>query len=102
MKNYRAVGVVYAVEGFIVASGKSSYFLVAAATIITGVMCYLAVNDASKAKPASLLLWVTVILNTLALFLAIINKSGLGTIATALVDVCIVLYMIMLIKEIHG
>jgi len=30
-----AVSVVYAVEGFIVARGKASYFLAAAATIIT-------------------------------------------------------------------
>ena len=96
------VGIVYAVEGLIVASGKVSYFASAAATVITGVLCYLAVNDASKAKPANFLLWVTVALNALGIILAVLNKGGLVAIGTGLVDLCIALYMIKLIKEIHG
>lgn len=96
------VGLVYFVEGIIVTSGKPSYFIAGAFTVITALFCYLAVKDPSKAKMATILLWVTIILNLIAAVIAFIGKAGAASIGTMVVDICIAAILIKLIKEIHG
>ncbi len=95
-------GLLFFVEGLIVASGKPAYFIAAAITVITAVFCYMAATDSSKTKPAVILLWITIGLNLLGIVLGLINKTSSVTgIALASVDVCIAAYAIKLIKSIH-
>lgn len=95
-------GLLFFVEGLIVASGKPAYFIAALITVITAVFCYMAATDASKAKPATILLWITIVINLLGIVLGLINKNGtVRDIALSAVDVCIAAYATKLIKEIH-
>ena len=96
------VGIVFIVEGLIVATGKTSYFIAGAFTILTAVCCYLAADDPSKAKLATILLWVSIILNFVGIVLGFINKGSGAAIGTAAVDICISAVIIKLLKEING
>ena len=84
-------GLIYAVEGLIVASGKIPYFIAGAITAITGLYCYMSATDPSKAKSASFLLWVAIILDFASCVLG-----------TSVVDICIAAYLLKLIKDING
>ncbi|MBQ1532038.1 MAG: hypothetical protein IIZ57_07865 [Solobacterium sp.] len=95
-------GLIYAVEGLIVASGKIPYFIAGAITAITGLYCYMSATDPSKAKSASFLLWVAIILDFASCVLGFINKAGGVNIGTSVVDICIAAYLLKLIKDING
>ena len=95
-------GILYFVEGIIVATGKSSYFVSGAFTVITALYCLQAVTDSSKAKTATILLWISIVLDLLGMVLAIFAKASVTEIALVAVGVCICAYMVKLIKEIHA
>ncbi len=94
-------GLLYCIEGFIVSSGKLPYFIAAAIILVTAIFCYMAATDASKAKPATILLWITIVLNLAGGVIGLINKSGATNIALSALGVCIAAYLIKQIKEIH-
>ena len=96
------LGIVYFIEGLIVATGKSSYFLSGAITAVTAVLCYLAADDRSKAKPAKILLWASIILSLVGVIIAFASGESIMSIVTVIIDICIAVYMVKLIKEIHG
>lgn len=96
------VGIVYFIEGLIVATGKSSYFLSGAITAVTAVLCYLAADDRSKAQPAKMLLWASIILSAVGVIIALVSRENIMSIITVVIDICIAVYIVRLIKEIHG
>ncbi len=96
------LGLLYCVEGLIVSTGKGSYFIAGIFTVLTAVLCYMSASDSSKAKPATILLWITVILNCISIGIGIVSKSSATSIALAALDACIAAYLIKLIKEING
>ncbi|MDO5121226.1 MAG: hypothetical protein Q4D46_04020, partial [Erysipelotrichaceae bacterium] len=73
-----------------------------AITAITGLYCYMSATDPSKAKSASFLLWVAIILDFASCVLGFINKAGGVNIGTSVVDICIAAYLLKLIKDING
>lgn len=96
------IGLVYVIEGLIVSGNKSSYFIAAALTIFCGVICYLAATDAGKAKLARILLWITVIANFIGVVGGVITHAGGVMIGASVVDLCVAVYMLQLIKKIYG
>ncbi len=96
------LGLLYIVEGFIVTTGKAPYFIAAVLTIVTAVFCYLAVNDSSKAKPATILLWITIVINFAGIIAGFINKAGAANLGLTVLDIIIAAYLIKLLKEIHA
>lgn len=95
-------GIVYCIEGFVVATGKAPYFISGAVTVVTAVLCYLAADDSTKAKPATILLLVSIILSLVAVIAAFVNGISITSIGGAVVDICIAAYLVKTIKEIHG
>lgn len=96
------MGIAYFAEGLIVTADKWPYFVSGAFTLLTGVICFLAVSDSSKAKPAAILLWITIVLDLIGMVFGIIQKAAVTNVAFTGVCVCIAAYMIKLIKQIHG
>ena len=88
------LGIVYFIESLIVATGKSSYFLSGAITAVTAVLCYLAADDRSKAKPAKILLWASIILSLVGVIIALVSRENIMSIVTVIIDICIAVYMV--------
>ncbi|MCR5654086.1 MAG: hypothetical protein K6G07_00375 [Lachnospiraceae bacterium] len=96
------MGAIYVVEGILVPSVKASFYVSGGFVLLTGLMCFVAVNDASKATAAKILLWTMIVINLAGAVLAVIGGSAIASVATTCVTVCIACYMVKLIKTIHG
>ncbi len=96
------LGILYVVEGIIVPSVKASFFVSGGFVLLTALLCFAAVNDASKSKPAIILLVTMIVINLIGAILGVVNGSASASIASAALTVCIAAYMVKLIKAIHG
>ncbi len=99
-----AIGIFYIVAGLVLnVDSKVMYYIAGAITIVTAALCFMAATDASKAQPATILLWATVVINIVSAVIGLVNKSTTGTsIGSAVVDTMLALAMIRLIKTIHS
>ncbi|MCR5624405.1 MAG: hypothetical protein K6G11_04085 [Lachnospiraceae bacterium] len=90
------------VLGIFFSANKAAEIVGGVFPVITALLCLASVKDASKAKPAKILLGVTIVLNLAGIILAVFSKDSGISIASAAIDVCIAAYMFNLIKKIHG
>ncbi len=96
------LGVIYVVEGILVPSVKASFYVSGTFVLLTGLMSFVAVNDAKKAPAAKILLWTMMVINLAGAILAVSGGSPIASIATTCVTICVAAYMLKLIKTIHG
>ncbi len=92
---------IYVIEGILVPSVKESFYVSGVFLMLTALMCLVAVNDASKATAAKILLGTTMVINLLGMILQFFNGTGGSNLGTAALSVCISAYMFKLIGEIH-